>query len=66
MDIEIINTDKQEVGRRELDSSLFQAKVRGDLLHTCVVAHLASIWRGPSSVQDRSMVRGRGKKLWGQ
>ncbi len=66
MDIEIINADKKEVGRRELDSSLFQAKVRGDLLHTCVVAHLASIRRGTSSVKDRSMVAGSGKKLWKQ
>lgn len=66
MDIEIINSDKKEVGRRELNSSLFQAKVRGDLLHTCVVAHLASIRRGTHSVKDRSMIRGSGRKLWKQ
>jgi large subunit ribosomal protein L4 len=50
----------------ELDSKIFDAPVRTDLLHTVVVGQLASRRRGTAATKSRAMVSGGGAKPFKQ
>ena len=50
----------------ELDSKIFDAPVRTDLLHAVVVGQLASRRRGTAATKSRAMVSGGGAKPFKQ
>lgn len=64
--IDIVGSDGQKSGTRELSSDLFEAKVNVPLMHQVVVAGLASIRSGTHSTKTRGEVAGGGRKPWRQ
>jgi large subunit ribosomal protein L4 len=50
----------------ELDPKIFDAPIRGDLLHTVSVAQLAAKRSGTAAVKSRAQVSGGGIKPWKQ
>jgi len=50
----------------ELDPKIFDAPIRGDLLHTISVAQLAARRSGTAAVKSRAQVSGGGIKPWKQ
>ena len=50
----------------ELDPRIFDAPIRGDLLHTVSVAQLAARRSGTAAVKSRAQVSGGGIKPWKQ
>jgi len=50
----------------ELDPKIFEAPIRGDLLHTVSVAQLAARRSGTAAVKSRAQVSGGGIKPWKQ
>ncbi|MCK9573531.1 MAG: 50S ribosomal protein L4 [Candidatus Omnitrophica bacterium] len=66
MNISVLNIKGKEVGKLELDSSVFDGKVRNSLMHQAVVAHLANQRQGLASTKTRGEVSGGGRKPWRQ
>jgi large subunit ribosomal protein L4 len=50
----------------ELDPRIFDAPIRGDLLHTVSIAQLAARRSGTAAVKSRAQVSGGGQKPWRQ
>ncbi|MCK9616009.1 MAG: 50S ribosomal protein L4 [Candidatus Omnitrophica bacterium] len=66
MNISVLNTQGKEVAKLELDSSVFDGKIRNSLMHQAVVAHLANQRMGLASTKTRGEVSGGGRKPWRQ
>lgn len=64
--VPVVNSRNERVGEMDLPSALFEARVRKDLMHSAVVAHLARIRQGTASTKTRSAMKGGGKKPWKQ
>lgn len=62
----MLNWSKEAVGNVELDSSVFEAPVRKDILHEVVKWQLASRRQGTHKAKTRSEVSGGGKKPFKQ
>lgn len=66
MNISVINTEGKEVGKFELDSLVFDGKVKSSLMHQAVVTYLANQRMGLANTKTRGEVSGGGKKPWRQ
>lgn len=56
MEISVLNMAGTEVGKIELPSSIFEAKVNRDLMHQALVRQLANARRGTHKAKSRSEV----------
>lgn len=66
MNISVLNTQGKEVAKLELDSVVFDGKVKNSLMHQAVVTHLANQRMGLASTKTRGEVSGGGRKPWRQ
>lgn len=66
MEIKVYNTKAKEVGKMDLDSSVFEQEYNEALIHQVVVAQLANKRQGTKSTLTRAEVRGGGAKPWKQ
>lgn len=66
MDISIVNTQGKEVGKMDLDASVFDGRIKHDLMHQAVVTYLANQRHGLANTKTRGEVSGGGRKPWRQ
>lgn len=66
MNIGVLNIQGKEVAKLELDSSVFDGKVKNSLMHQAVVTYLANQRHGLASTKTRGEVSGGGRKPWRQ
>lgn len=66
MEYKVYNTAAKEVGKMDLNSSVFEQEYNEPLIHQVVVAQLANKRQGTKSTLTRSEVRGGGAKPWRQ
>lgn len=66
IELDVIDQNKQIVGRRELPESIFAVEIKEALLHDVVVMQLANRRRGTASTKTRSEVSGSNNKPWRQ
>ena len=64
--VDVLDWEKNKVGRVELPSLVFEQEVRKDLLHTMVRWQLACRRQGSHQAKTRSMVRGSSAKPFKQ
>lgn len=64
--VTIFDQDKKQVGEREIADAIFNAEVKGYLLHDMVRYQLAARRQGTASVKTRAAVAGGGKKPYRQ
>jgi len=64
--VKIVNFEGKVVGERSLADSIFGAPLHVPAMHQVVVAQLANKRQGTHAAQDRSDVRGGGKKPYKQ
>ena len=64
--IDILDTQGQKAGSRDLAAEIFEAEVSVPLMHQVVIAGLASIRAGTHSTKTRGDVAGGGRKPWRQ
>ena len=64
--VTIYDQDKNSVGERELAERVFNAEVKGYLLHDMVRYQLAARRQGTAAVKNRAAVAGGGKKPFKQ
>jgi large subunit ribosomal protein L4 len=64
--VQVVNMQGAPVGEIELDEYVFGIEPHIHVLHSAVVAQLASLRRGTSSTLLRGEVRGGGRKPWRQ
>ena len=64
--VSVYNMEGKEVGKIELNDSVFSAEVNEHLVHMAVVSQLANKRQGTQSAKTRSEVRGGGRKPWKQ
>ncbi|PLX83562.1 MAG: 50S ribosomal protein L4 [Desulfuromonas sp.] len=64
--IAVYDTNNKQVSERELADSVFNADVRGYLIHDMVRYQLAARRQGTAQVKNRSAVAGGGKKPYKQ
>ena len=60
---DVYNGSGEIIHQKELSDRFINAPVNTDVLHQCVVAHLANQRSGTSSAKTRSEVRASGRKL---
>ena len=60
---DVYNRSGEILHQKELSDQFINAPVNTDVLHQCVVAHLANQRSGTSSTKTRAEVRGSGRKL---
>jgi large subunit ribosomal protein L4 len=65
-ELDILDINKNVVGKVQLKDGIFNSEVKEHLLHKSVIAHLANIRRGTHSTKIKSEVRGGGAKPWRQ
>jgi len=64
--INIVDQTNNVVGELTLPASIFEQKVRSEILNQVVKAHLAAKRVGTKSAKTRSNIRGGGSKPWRQ
>ncbi|MDQ3210665.1 MAG: 50S ribosomal protein L4 [Actinomycetota bacterium] len=64
--IDVVDTEGQKSGSRDLAAGIFGAPVSVPLMHQVVIAGLAGIRAGTHSTKTRGDVSGGGKKPWRQ
>lgn len=64
--VAVYNQRKEETGKINLSSKIFEAQVRPEILHLVVRAQLAAKRAGTHSVKTRGDVSGGGAKPWRQ
>ena len=64
--VSVYNMEGKEVGKMELNDSIFAAPVNEHLVHKAVVLQLANKRQGTQKAKTRSEVRGGGRKPWRQ
>lgn len=62
----VYSQTNQEVGEIELREDIFGVKVRPELLHLVVRAHLAAKRQGTVATKNRAKITGGGRKPWRQ
>ena len=64
--VSVYNMEGSEVGKMDIDDSIFAVNVNEHLMHKAVVLQLANKRQGTQKAKTRSEVRGGGKKPWRQ
>lgn len=64
--VSVYNMEGSEVGKIDLNDSVFAANVNEHLMHMAVVLQLANKRQGTQKAKTRSEVRGGGRKPWRQ
>jgi len=64
--ISVYNMEGSEVGKMDINDSIFAVNVNEHLMHKAVVLQLANKRQGTQKAKTRSEVRGGGKKPWRQ
>ena len=64
--VAVFNMEGKEVGKIDLNDSLFGVKINEHLVHLAVVQHLANKRQGTQKAKTRSEVSGGGRKPWRQ
>jgi large subunit ribosomal protein L4 len=64
--IAVFDIEKKQVSEREMQDAIFQAEVKGHLIHDMVRYQLAARRQGTASTKSRSDVAGGGKKPYRQ
>jgi len=64
--LDVVNAKNEKVDRCELPAAVFEAPVKGHLLHEVVRMQLAKRRQGTADTKGRSEVSGGGKKPWKQ
>lgn len=66
LSLDIVDINRNIVGKTELREEIFNAKVKEHLIHKVVVMQMTNRRKGTSSTKNRAMVRGGGIKPWRQ
>lgn len=66
MEVSVLNTSGQEVGRIELPASIFSAKVNRGLMHQALVYQLVNARRGTHKTKTRAEVSRTTAKVYKQ
>ncbi len=66
LELEVVNTNGEQVERVNLDKNVFDGEINPDLMHQAVVTYLANKRRGLACAKTRGEVRGGGRKPWRQ
>src|SRR6185369_14439550 len=66
MKIDVVNSNKENVGSLDLNDEVFGGRVKTDLIWESVVQENAAERRGTHQTKNRSAVSGSGKKPWRQ
>ncbi len=66
MQVKVFNTSMQEVGKMDINDSVFACEYNEALIHQAVVAYQANQRQGTKSALTRTEVRGGGIKPWRQ
>ncbi|MDE0042189.1 MAG: 50S ribosomal protein L4 [Candidatus Poribacteria bacterium] len=61
--LDVYNRSGEIIHQKELSDLFVNTPVHSDVLHQCVVAHLANQRSGTASTKSRSEVKGSGRKL---
>ena len=64
--VSVYNMEGSEVGKMDLNDSIFAANVNEHLMHMAVVLQLANKRQGTQKAKTRAEVRGGGRKPWRQ
>ncbi len=64
--VNVYDQNRNEVGKLELASEVFEVPVRPEILHLAVRAYLAEHRAGTHKTKEKGEVRGGGKKPWRQ
>ena len=64
--LDVVTTDNKKAGTVDLNATVFEVKVKPDLLHAEVTRQLAARHRGTHSTKNRAAVSGGGSKPWKQ
>ena len=64
--VQVFNMQGTPVGEMELSEQIFGIEPNTHVMHSAVVAQLASLRRGTHSTLTRGEVRGGGRKPWRQ
>jgi large subunit ribosomal protein L4 len=64
--VDVITTENKKAGTVDFDASIFEVKVKPDLLHAEVTRQLAARHTGTHSTKNRAAVSGGGSKPWKQ
>ena len=64
--VSVYNMEGKEVGKMDVNDSVFAAPINEHLLHKAVTLQLANKRQGTQKAKTRSEVRGGGKKPWRQ
>ncbi|MFC1701008.1 50S ribosomal protein L4 [Patescibacteria group bacterium] len=66
MKVNLYNQKGQEIGKEELNSSIFGVEMNMDLVHQAVIAQMANSRKVIAHTKDKSEVSGGGRKPWRQ
>jgi large subunit ribosomal protein L4 len=66
LSLDIVDINRNIVGKTELREEIFNAKVKEHLIHKVVVMQMTNRRKGTSSTKNRAVVRGGGIKPWRQ
>ena len=61
--LDVYNRSGEIIHQKEFSDLFINTPVHSDVLHQCVVAHLANQRSGTASTKSRSEVKGSGRKL---
>ena len=64
--VSVYNMEGKEVGKLDLNDSIFGVEINEHLVHLAVVQHLANMRQGTQKAKTRSEVSGGGRKPWRQ
>src|SRR3954451_9311903 len=64
--VDVVNWEKKKVGQVDLQSKVFEAPIRRDLLYTVVRWQRAQARQGTHSTKTKGLVSGGGKKPFKQ
>lgn len=66
MKVDVINAQGKKVDTVELESTIFEAPIKRDLMHQAYVRQMANARLGTHKTKSRGEVRGGGRKPWRQ
>ena len=64
--VSVYNMEGKEVGKLDLNDSIFGVEINEHLVHLAVVQHLANMRQGTQKAKTRAEVSGGGRKPWRQ
>ena len=65
-EVSVYNMEGKEVGKIDLNDSIFGVEINEHLVHMAVVQHLANLRQGTQKAKTRAEVSGGGRKPWRQ